>query len=250
MMLAEDGKLSLYDNVERYLPEFRNQKVNVNGWLKPASRPIRICDLLSLASGMPNLPQGAMRNLYQTMDHSLADAVRDYATEPLEFQPGTRWLYSNPGMATLGCIIEVVSGQSYESFIAACLLRPLQMNDTFFFPPADKLDRIAMVYASDNGKLHRASGDILGGDPAAFRKGAKYPAPGFGLFSTVEDLSHFCEMVLNNSEWHGIRFLSSASLNAMREVQTAGMEAGWYSGADYGLAWKIALAGVICDSRE
>ncbi|HVT97528.1 MAG TPA: serine hydrolase domain-containing protein [Acidobacteriaceae bacterium] len=239
MMLAEDGKLSLYDNVEKYLPEFHNQKVNVNGWLKPSSRPIRICDLLSHTSGMPNLPQGSMRNLYQTMDQSLADAVREFGTEPLEFQPGTRWLYSNPGMATLGRIIEVVSGQSYESFIEARLLRPLQMKDTFFFPPPDKLGRIAMVYSPNDGKLQRAGADILGGDPGAYRKGAKYPAPEFGLFSTVEDLSHFCEMILGNGEWHGIRFLSPASLKAMSEVQTAGMEAGWYPGADYGLAWEI-----------
>lgn len=239
MMLAEDGKLSLYDSVEKYLPEFHNQKLNVDGWMRTPSRPIRICDLLSHTSGMRGLPQGPMSNLYQTMDQTLADAVKSFAKEPLEFEPGTRWLYSNPGLATLGRIIEVVSGQSYESFIESRLLQPLQMKDTFFYPPADKLDRIAMVYEPKSGKLVRAGADILGGDPAVFRKGAKYPAPEFGLFSTAEDLSHFCQMILDDGTWKGTRFLSRASVETMREVQTAGMQAGWYPGSDYGLAWEI-----------
>jgi CubicO group peptidase (beta-lactamase class C family) len=239
MMLAEEGKISLYDNVETYLPEFRDQPLNVDGWMKRPARPIRICDLLSHTSGMRNEPQGAMRNLYRTMDRTLADAVREFAKEPLEFEPGTKWLYSNPGIATLGRIIEVVSGQSYESFIETRLLQPLQMKDSFFFPPADKLDRIAMVYMPKDGKLGRAGAEILGGDPAAFRKDAKYPAPEFGLFSTAEDLSHFCQMILNNGMWRGTRLLSPVSVETMREVQTSGMQAGWYPGADYGLAWEI-----------
>lgn len=239
MMLAEEGKLSLYDEVEIYLPEFRTQPLNVNGWMKKPSRAIRISDLLSHTSGMRNDPQGATRDLYHTMDLTLADAVKEYAKEPLEFEPGTHWLYSNPGIATLGRIIEVVSGQSYESFIQSRLLEPLQMKDTFFFPPADKIDRIALVYMPQDGKFVRQGREILGGDPAAYRKGAKYPAPEFGLFSTAEDLSHFCQMILNNGTWKGKRFLSPVSLETMREPQTSGMPAGWYPGADYGLAWEI-----------
>lgn len=239
MMLAEEGKLSLYDDVETYLPEFRTQPLNVNGWIRKASRPIRISDLLSHTSGMRNDPQGATRDLYHTMHLTLADAVKEFAKEPLEFEPGTHWLYSNPGIATLGRIIEVVSGQSYESFIQSRLLEPLQMKDTFFYPPSDKIDRIALVYMPQNGKFMRQGGDILGGDPAAYRKGAKYPAPEFGLFSTAEDISHFCQMVLNNGTWKGKRFLSPVSIEAMREPQTAGVQAGWYPGADYGLAWEI-----------
>jgi CubicO group peptidase (beta-lactamase class C family) len=239
MMLAEEGKLSLYDDVEAYLPEFRTQPLNVNGWMKKPSRPVRISDLLSHTSGMRNDPQGATRDLYHTMGLTLADAVKEFAKEPLEFEPGTHWLYSNPGIATLGRIIEVVSGQSYESFIQSRLLEPLQMKDTFFFPPADKIDRIVLVYMPKDGNFVRQGGDILGGDPAAYRKGAKYPAPEFGLFSTAEDLSHFCQMILNNGTWKGKRFLSPVSIETMREPQTIGMQAGWYPGADYGLAWEV-----------
>ncbi len=239
MMLCEEGKIGLYDEVQTYLPEFRDQMVNVNGWLKKPTRPIRIGDLLSHTSGMRQMPEGDMKDIHWKMDHTLAEAVTSFAKEPLEFEPGAKWLYSNTGFATLGRIIEVVSGQSYESFIQSRLLQPLQMKDTFFYPPADKFDRIAIVYSPKDGKMIRAGSHILGGDPGAFRKGSKYPGPEYGLFSTAEDVSHFCQMILNHGTWKGTRFLSPATIAAMRQVQTSGMEAGWYPGADYGLAWEI-----------
>jgi CubicO group peptidase (beta-lactamase class C family) len=239
MMLCEEGKINLFDEVQTYLPEFRDQSVNVNGWPKKPSRPIRIGDLLSHTSGMRQMPQGDMKDIHWKMDHTLAEAVASFAKEPLEFEPGTKWLYSNTGFATLGRIIEVVSGQSYESFIQSRLLQPLQMKDTFFYPPSDKLDRIAIVYMPKDGKMIRAGAQILGGDPGAFRKGAKYPGPEYGLFSTADDISHFCQMILNHGIWKGTRFLSPATIETMRQVQTSGMEAGWYPGADYGLAWEI-----------
>ena len=108
--------------------------VNANGWLKKPARPIRIGDLLSHPSGMRQMPQGDMKDIHWKMDHTLAEAVASFAKEPLEFEPGTKWLYSNTGFATLGRIVEVVSGQSYESFIQSRLLQPLQMKDKFFSP--------------------------------------------------------------------------------------------------------------------
>jgi len=239
MLLCEEGKINLYDEVQTYLPEFRDQMVNANGWLKKPPRPIRIGDLLSHTSGMRQMPQGDMKDIHWKMDHTLAEAVASFAKEPLEFEPGAKWLYSNTGFATLGRIIEVVSGQSYESFIQSRLVQPLQMKDTFFYPTSDKLDRIAIVYTSKDSKMIRAGTQILGGDPGAFRKGAKYPGPEYGLFSTADDISHFCQMILNHGTWKGTRFLSPATIEAMREVQTSGMSAGWYPGADYGLAWEI-----------
>ena len=79
----------------------------------------------------------------------------------LVFEPGTRWLYSNVGMATLGRIIEIVSGQPYEQFISERILAPLGMQDTFYFPSAGKQKRIAAVYTDDNGKLKREDIDLF-----------------------------------------------------------------------------------------
>ncbi len=115
----------------------------------------------------------------------------------LRYEPGTKWVYSNLGIATLGRIIEIVSGQSYVDFVTRRILQPLGMNDSFFFPPRDKADRIALVYKHVDGKLARSGAEILAGDPVLHRAGAVYPAPEFGLFSTTEDLFHFYQMLAN-----------------------------------------------------
>ena len=231
MMLVEEGRLSLYDDVALHLPEFKGVK---------SSRPICIYDLLTHTSGMRNLPGGAMKTLPFKMDHTLAEAVTAYAKESLEFEPGTRVLYSNPGIATLGRIVEVVSGQPYEKFIETRILKPLGMNDTFFYPPSDKLSRIALVYTHRGGKLVRLGPESLGGDPALYRRGARYPAPEFGLFSTAADLSRFYQMMLNRGEWKGARVLSPASVDVMTAAQTDGLprDSG-RPGRDFGLSWEI-----------
>jgi CubicO group peptidase (beta-lactamase class C family) len=131
-----------------------------------------------------------------------------FAQQPLEFEPGSRWRYSNTGIAVLGRIIEVVSGQPYEKFQQERIFKLLGMKDSFFFPPADKLGRIAMVYRLEKGKLVRAGGDILGGDPALYRKGA--------------------------------RLLSRASVEVMTALHTGALEpAAFTPGVGYGLAWTV-----------
>ena len=115
----------------------------------------------------------------------------------LLFQPGTPWSYSSAGIEILGRIIEVCSGQKYEDFIAERILRPLGMKDSFFYPPADKIDRIAMVYGGKDGKLVRAPGTILGGDPGQAPRGRRLSRPRLGtLFHRrrpAASLSHDAE---------------------------------------------------------
>jgi len=125
MMLMEDGRLALSDPVEKYLPEFRQ--------LRSDYRPITIRDLLTHTAGV-NTPEIA-RNIMSTLDLTLAEAVSYYAQAPLDFEPGSRWNYSNPGFAVLGRIIEVVSRRPYERFIDERILKPLGMRDSFFFRP-------------------------------------------------------------------------------------------------------------------
>jgi CubicO group peptidase (beta-lactamase class C family) len=114
------------------------------------------------------------------------------------------------------------------------------MKDSFFYPPADKINRIAMVYAQQDGRLVRAPASILGGDPAKYRKGAVFPAPGWGLYSTAEDLLHLYRMMLHGGVYEGRRYLSPFSVHVMTEPQTTGIQpVGWMGGSDYGLAWEI-----------
>jgi CubicO group peptidase (beta-lactamase class C family) len=234
IMLMEEGRLSIIDPVEKYLPEFKGQTVQGR---KPA-RLITIRDLMTHTSGMSG-PHGDMAELYQKMDRTLADAVASFARQPLEFEPGTKWMYSNTGLATLGRIIEVVSGQPYEQFIADRLLKPLGMKDSFFFAPADKQDRIAAVYAAKDGKLQKADGTILGGDAIKFRKGAKYPAPEFGLYSTATDLAAFYQMMLNGGVYQGRRYISGASVATMTSLHTGELTAGHLPGTGFGLTWEV-----------
>jgi CubicO group peptidase (beta-lactamase class C family) len=128
----------------------------------------------------------------------------------------------------------------YEEFIAQRILRPLKMDDSFFFPPADKTSRISMVYVEKDGKLERAPASILGGDPAKYRQGAVFPAPGWGLYSTAENLLHLYRMMLNGGVYEGHRYLSPFSVHLMTEPHTSNIHpVGWMRGSDYGLAWEI-----------
>lgn len=245
MMLAEEGKLALRDPVEQYLPEFRNQRVTANAGpdserLGRPDNPITIRDLLTHTAGVQDTAPGPIHDYRQLMNVPLAEVVKQVARQPLLFQPGTQWSYSSAGIEILGRLIEVCSGQKYEDFIAEHILRPLGMKDSFFYPPADKVSRISMVYVQTGGKLVRAGGGILGGDPGKYRQGAVFPAPGWGLYSTAEDLLRLYRMMLNNGAFEGHRYLSPFSVHLMTEAHTTGIHpVGWMRGADYGLAWEV-----------
>ena len=246
MMLAEEGKLALRDPVEDYLPEFKDLRVRTT--LGPdavrarvPNHAITIRDLLTHTAGIQDYPgPPTIPDYAQTMSVPLDEVVRQLAKQPLLFQPGTQWSYSSPGIEILGRIIEVCSGEKYVDFITKHILQPLGMKDSFFFPPPDKISRIAMVYAQKDGKLVRSPASILGGDPAKYRQGAVFPAPGWGLYSTAEDLLHLYRMMLNDGVYEGHRYLSPFSVHVMTEPQTTGIQpVGWMRGSDYGLAWEI-----------
>ncbi len=245
MMLAEEGKLAVSDPVENYLPEFKGQmmvesKSGSELKLRKPARPITIRDLMTHTSGMASgLPAGAA-DLYTKMDRPLAEAVSLFSQQPLDFEPGTKWQYSNSGIATLGRIIEVVGNRPFEKFIESEIFQPLEMKDSFFFATPDRVGRIALVYTSLDGKLARSKSDILGGDAAQYRRGAKYPAPEFGLYSTARDLAAFYQMMLNGGIYNGKRLLSPESVRVMSAVHTGEIKkAGWFPGGWYGLAWEV-----------
>jgi CubicO group peptidase (beta-lactamase class C family) len=245
MMLVEEGKIALRDPVERFLPEFHGQRVATTigpdaGRLGTPLRPMTVADLMTHTSGMFDGSPPEINGYSQKMNIPLADLMKVFARQPLLFQPGTRWSYSSPGIDVLGRIIEVCSGMKYEDFIDQRILKPLEMKDSFFYPKADKVDRIAMVYENHDGKLVRSPGTILGGDPAAHRQGAVFPAPSWGLYSTAEDLLHFYEMLRNGGVYQGKRYLSGYSVRSMTAVHTGGIHpAGWLGGGAYGLTFEV-----------
>jgi CubicO group peptidase (beta-lactamase class C family) len=162
------------------------------------------------------------------LDRPLAEVVKIVATQPLIADPGAPWLYSSMGYAVLGRVIEVRSGQQYEHFVSDRILRPLDMRDSFFFPPREKRPRIAAMYNLETTPLHRDAIDI-------YRKGAKYSAPEFGMFSTARDMERFFRMTMNGGTFNGRRILNSESVSAMLQphVPTS------IDGISQGLAWFI-----------
>jgi CubicO group peptidase (beta-lactamase class C family) len=221
----EEGRLALIDPVEKYLPEFKGRKLATGAAPK---RPVNLRDLLTHTSGY----QGGGAEVKDRAKLTLAEVVGLEAHRPLQFEPGTKWQYSNAGIAALGRLIEVVSRERYEQFIEERILRPLGMKDTFYFPPEEKRGRIAAAYTDENGTLVRAQVDL-------YKEGAKYAAPEGGLYSTATDMSHFYQMMLNGGALDGRRILSPAAVQLMTQVHTGDLQAGFAPGIGWGLGWGV-----------
>lgn len=238
MILVEDGLLALSDPVEKHLPAFadiqlaeKKEGEEVESVKQPA-RKITIRDLLTHTSGMGGGYPPGLADLFNKRDRTLAEAAAAFPQRRLEFEPGTRWGYSNMGIATLGRIIEVIAGQSYEEFIAARIFQPLGMTDSHFFVPESKHPRIAAVYKLEGDKLARAEVDL-------YRAGAKYPAPEAGLYSTAPDLFRFYQMMLNGGVFNNQRILSRHAVELMTRVHTGELPAGFAPGVGFGLGWSV-----------
>lgn len=239
MILAEEGKLSVEDPVEKYIPAFGKVQLaeqrdgKVVGTRAP-KRPITLRDLLTHTSGMAGGVPQRPSELYVTRDRTLAEAVPGFASDPLMFEPGSKWSYCNIGIDTLGRVIEVVSGDSYERFLARRVFEPLGMVDTCFYPSVKQADRVAVTYKREKDRLVASKRDILG--PTA---GAKYPIPAGGLFSTAADLSRLYRMMLQRGTLEGKRILRPEIVATMTRVQTGDLACGFTGGMGFGFGWAV-----------
>ncbi|MFZ5831210.1 MAG: serine hydrolase domain-containing protein [Planctomycetota bacterium] len=234
MILIDEGKLSIDDEVEKYLPEFQGQMLVESRekdrvvLVKP-SRKITIKDLLTHTSGLGPAPPG-LKDLYQKRDRTLAEGVMAFSQQPLVFEPGTKWAYCNQGIDTLGRIIEVVSGQAYEDFLKARIFDPVGMKRTYFFPHPGVLDLLATLYEENDGELVPSSKAIID-----YGVKMRYPLPAGGLISCAPDLANFCEMMLGRGEIHGRRVVSTKRWELMTSVHTGDLEPGFVPGMGFGL---------------
>jgi len=238
MMLVDEGKVHLDDPVEEYLPEFEGQQVQVDQGagqppkLVPANHPVTIREILSHTSGLrfrSAKQPGALDLL------SLKDQVRSFAAEPLLFQPGTSWQYSNEGLDTAARILEVVTGIPYEQFMQQRLFDPLGMRDTAFWPNAEQISRLATSYEADP-KTHSVKAIPI--DQLTYPLSdheRRFPMPAGGLFSTATDLSKFCRMILNGGTLNGRRFVSPEAIHEMTTRQNDHL-----SSKGYGLGWSVS----------
>lgn len=235
MLAEEDGLLTILDPVEKYLPEFKDLKVKEGDNLVKPARPITIRDVLTHTSGMSgDYPKavGDFQTFYRKRDRTLAEAVKLFAQQPLEVHPGTKWIYSNTGIAVAGRIVEVVTGKSFEQFLEERLFTPLGMKDTHFFLPASKNDRVAQIYQLTESGLKKS---VI--EPT--RENAVYSAPEAGLYSDAADLFRFLQMLLNGGRFNGKQILSHHSVELMTNNHTGDLKAGWSPGIGMGLGFQI-----------
>ncbi len=222
MMLVDDGKISLDDPIEKYLPEFRGQmfvseKDNEHIVLRKPKHPITVRETLNHTSGLPF--KSAIEE--PTLDGlSLSSAVRSYAMTPLLSEPGTVYRYSNAGINTAARLIEVVAKVKYEDFMQQKLFDPLGMKDTTFWPNEAQSLRVAKSYSPDASKTNLAEFPISQLIYPLTDRVHRFPMPAGGLFSTAIDTSLFCRMLLNNGELDGKRYLSENSIKELSKRQT------------------------------
>ena len=247
MMLVDEGKVRVDDPVETYLPEFKDQWLAVEQdaehiLLKKPTHPITVRNILNHTSGMPFCSAVETPTLDQL---PLRTAVRSYAMTPLQFQPDTKYQYCNAGINTAGCIVEMVSGMPFETFLDRRLFGPLGMTDTSFFPTAAQIRRIAAAYKSNAGKTDLEE-TMIGQLTYPLNKPGRQPMPAGGLFSTASDVGRFCQMILNGGVFRGRRYLSKAAVVQMTRKQTAdsvpeGYGFGWSTdGATFGHGGALA----------
>jgi CubicO group peptidase (beta-lactamase class C family) len=234
MALVDDGRVSLIDPVEKYLPEYKGMKMNpcragsgVACQAVAPHRPINLEDLMTHTSGL----QGSADTGKGTEPKTLAELVSRGAHSELLFEPGSSWNYSNIGIDILGRIIEVVSHKSFDQFLKERLFDPLSMNDTGFVVPPEKRDRLTTLYNFASGKPERVD--------AQWGAAGAIPVPAGGLISTAADMLRFNEMMRNKGMLEGKRVLSPAAVELMTINHTGDMEAGWVTGVGHGFGYEV-----------
>jgi CubicO group peptidase (beta-lactamase class C family) len=232
LMLAEEGRLRLTDPVSQFIPSFKNLKVKSAGDAEAvaATREITVRDLLTHTSGIVS-----ELRLPRDQAETLARLIPTFATTPLEFQPGTRWKYSNTvGFDTLARIVEVASGQSFDRFLRERIFTPLDMKDTGHRLDDAKAPRLATNYEAASTGLRRRR----------LEEAPAYDAPGYfgggwGLKTTAQDYLRFAQMLLNGGELDGKRLLAPRTVELMSSVHIPDTLPGRQPGEGWGLGVRV-----------
>ena len=218
MILYEQGYFQLNDPVSRWIPEFKNMQVAVSTGASyktvPAEREITIRHLLTHTSGLssPYVVPGFVVPEYnklvasRTADETVGDFAKKLAKLPLEFQPGSAWAYG-PSTDVVGYLLELISGMPLDRFFEEKIYKPLGMTDTYFYPPEDKMPRLATVYTPA-----KPSGISVTVVP---RRGTKFFSGAGGLVSTAQDYARFSQMLLTGGQLDGNRLLSRKTIDLM-----------------------------------
>jgi CubicO group peptidase (beta-lactamase class C family) len=253
MMLFEEGKFLLDDPIAKYIPEFSHPQVldkfnekDTTYTTVPANRDITIRDLLTHTSGVDyaGIGSGSMKAIYAKSNIPdrfgndkilLGDKIRSLGKLPLVHQPGERFTYGL-NVDILGYFVEVISGESLDQYFHSHIFEPLGMNDTYFYLPPAKSQRLVKVITDDiNHRLINTSGDFFN---YPLLDGTYYSG-GAGLSSTIKDYATFLQMMVNGGEYNGKRLLARRSVELMTSNQIGDLSLG---SDKFGLGFQITTA--------
>lgn len=212
MTLKEKGLIDFEDNVSKYLPEFKNLKCkNPDGSVYRCKNALTIFHLLTHRSGYGyySNPQFFTSTVkYNTLD----EFSEDVANHPVEFEPGSNYLYGI-NMAILGRIVEVITKKTFYEYLKDEIFDPLQMKDTKFYLTASDRERFQPLYIN-NGSLKGYTNDL---DELTYDINNKAYFGGEGLTSTMADYSRLCKMLVNGGVYNGTRIISQESIDEMTQ---------------------------------
>lgn len=256
MMLLERGDIDLFDPVSRYIPGFKNQRVEKNGEWVPCSREVNIHDLLNMTSGLvyggtdkagrhtEALFQEIGSRLYGENPMSTMEFANRLGQGPLSFEPGSNWQYGTSA-DVLGAVVEAVSGMRYGQFLKKEIFEPLGMKDTGFWLPEEKRDRLVKTYQDDGeGGLKLYAESHLGIVHQMDREPA-FESGGAGLASTIDDAAKFTTMLMNQGSFDGVQLLRPRTVQymtsaALTDWQQKGFDT-WHTkrGHSYGNQMRV-----------
>jgi CubicO group peptidase (beta-lactamase class C family) len=214
MQLVEQGKVDLDAPVQRYLPE----------WQGPNKNRVTVRDLITHRSGLP-----AFKTYYK-LNLSPDSTLGLFMATPLDTLPGVRMVYSDIGAILLGKIVERVSGQRLDQYLAQHVFGPLGMTDTQYRPDSSLFARIAPTERDPwrgrlvHGEVHDENAYALGGISGHA-----------GLFSTAHDLSRLAQAYLNGGELDGARFAKASTIRQFTTVEDSTFSSralGWDTPSD------------------
>jgi CubicO group peptidase (beta-lactamase class C family) len=254
MMLVEEGKLALDDPVAEHLPELEKVKVFVgnDGGELQLEEPVRAPTILDLLRHTSGLTYGVFGNTVVDQRYRRVDILSDAGTLgemvtklsglPLLYQPGTRFNYS-VSTDVLGRVVEVVSGMDFDEFLHEQIFTPLDMKDTGFFVPDEKLDRFA---ANHSRKLFGGLRVTDAPHSSRYRSESRVLSGGGGLVSTARDYIRFCQMLLGKGELDGRRLLRQETVQMMTKNQLPEQAypinlGGTRAGIGFGLGFAVVV---------
>ncbi len=250
MMLYEEGKFLLDDPVSKYIPEFRNPVVldkfnekDTTYSTVPAKREITIRDLFTHTSGIDYAgigspvmnkiySKGGIRGGFGGDKITIGDDIKLLGKMPLVHHPGEKWTYGL-NVDVIGYLIEILSGEKLDGYLKNRLFDPLGMNDTWFYLPENKHNRLVKVNTEDRNATVRSMPQDIVNYPLS--EGI-YFSGGAGLSSTTKDYATFLQMLLNNGVYNGKRLLARRTVELITSNHIGDLNVGRNK---FGLGFEI-----------